>query len=161
MPVVEASITIDAPKDKLFALSQDYHLRLEWDPFLREMIFLGGKTEATLGGHVWVKSKRGLTMEVEYTTLDPPDRVAVKMIRGPFIFERFGGSWLFDALSPQGTSVRFRYSFVTRWAFLRPLLDPVIRWVFQRDIEARLRGLKRAAETTDILQHLPSADHAR
>ena len=92
MPVVEASIVIRAPQDSLFALAQDYGLRLEWDPFLREMQFLDGATEAAPGGRVRVRSRRGLTMTVEYTTLQPPDRVAVKMVEGPFFFARFGGA---------------------------------------------------------------------
>jgi hypothetical protein len=37
MPIVEDAIEIRAPAEKLFALSQDYALRREWDPFVREM----------------------------------------------------------------------------------------------------------------------------
>jgi hypothetical protein len=37
MPIVEGSIFIDAPAAGLFVLSQNYSLRREWDPFIREM----------------------------------------------------------------------------------------------------------------------------
>jgi len=37
MPVVEDTVRIAAPQDALFALSQDYALRLEWDPFVRQL----------------------------------------------------------------------------------------------------------------------------
>jgi ribosome-associated toxin RatA of RatAB toxin-antitoxin module len=157
MPIVEASEIIDAPKDRLFALAQDYYVRLEWDPFLSSMEFLGGAREAAVGVRVQVRSKRGLTMEVEYTTLEPPDRVAVVMVKGPFFFESFAGAWRFEAITPEQTEVRFRYSFKTRWPLMRLVADPLISAVFLHDIRARLRGLKQAAETTDIFERVGKA----
>jgi len=53
-----------------------------------------------------------------------------------------------------GTEVTFRYNFETRWRSFRPLLDRVVGLLFRRDVRARLRGLKRAAEKTDILSRL-------
>src|SRR5579871_2854039 len=67
MPRVEGSLVIDAPAAGLFALSQDYALRRQWDPFVREMRFLGGVSEAAQGVRVWVRAWTGLTMEVELT----------------------------------------------------------------------------------------------
>jgi ribosome-associated toxin RatA of RatAB toxin-antitoxin module len=156
MPIVESSIRIRAPKEQLFALTQDYYLRLEWDPFVSAIQFLDGAKEAAVGVRVLVKSKRGLTMEVEYTTVESPHRVAIKMLKGSFFFQQFAGAWRFVDAPPDQTTVHFRYSFQTRWRLLRWAIDPVIRRVFLRDIEARLRGLKHAAETTDILKRLPT-----
>lgn len=155
MPIVESSIVISVPKDQLFALAQDYYVRLEWDPFLSDMRFLDGAKEPAVGVRVWVKSRRGLTMEVEYTSVNPPDRVATKMLKGPFFFEQFAGTWRFEAESDNRTRVHFRYSFKSRWQALRFLADPIIRFIFLRDIQARLKGLKHAAENTDILSRLP------
>ena len=151
MPVVEGSVVIAAPQGALFALSQDYALRRAWDPFTRDLKFLGGARSAGLGVHVWVRAWTGLTMEVEYVSFHPPHVVAMKMVRGPFFFERFAGTWLFRPHPTSGTEVTFRYNFETRWHFFRPLLDRVVELVFRRDVRARLRGLKRAAEKTDIL----------
>ena len=156
MPIIESSATIRAPQDGVFALAQDYDVRLLWDPFLSRMEFIGA-SEAAVGVHVRVKSKRGLAMEVVYTTLDAPQRVAVKMVKGPFFFEDFAGSWRFDQRTPDETEVRFRYSFKTRWPLLRFALDPIIRFVFLRDIQARLCGLKHAAENTDLLERIGKA----
>lgn len=157
MPIVEDSVVIAAPQEALFALSQDYALRREWDPFVRDLKFLGGAREAAVGVRVWVRAWTGLTMEVEYVSVNAPHTVAMKMLRGPFFFQQFAGTWLFRPHPRGRTEVVFRYAFTTRWRWLRWLLDPVIRLVFRRDIGGRLRGLKRAAEQTDILRRLGAA----
>ena len=156
MPTVQASLEIDAPVAELFALAQDYGLRLEWDPFLRDMRFRDGATEAAVGVRVWVRAKNGLAMEVRYITLKPPVQVAMTMVEGPRIFRQFSGAWLFKETSPARTGVTFRYHFATRPQLLSPLLDPVVGRVLTRDMEGRLRGLKHHAETTDILTRLPA-----
>ncbi|HEV8322964.1 MAG TPA: SRPBCC family protein [Myxococcota bacterium] len=154
MPIVESSITIQAAPDVLFALSQDYYLRKDWDPFVAGIRFLDGATQPAPGVRVWVKSWQGLEMTTEYVTVVPPERVAVKMIEGPRFFETFGGAWHFEPTTPGETRVHFRYSFRSRWPLLRPVLDPVVRLIFGRDIRARLRGLKHAVEQTDITARL-------
>ena len=154
MPTIEASIVISAPRDQLFALAQDYGARLRWDPFLTDMKFRHGATEAAVGVHVWVKARNGLAMTVEYITLDRPNVVAMKMIQGPWLFGKFSGAWLFRDHDVGHTRVTFRYNFQCRLGPANLVLHPVIAHVFRRDIEARLRGLKHAAEHTDMLQGL-------
>lgn len=154
MPIVESDIDINLPQELAFALTQDYYVRLEWDPFLRDMRFLDGAQEAAVGVKVWVKAWTGLTMTVEYISLKPPSVVAMQMLKGPWFFEKFAGTWRFRHLGPERSQVIFRYSFATRWPALRPLLDPIITMVFRRDIQLRLAGLKRAAEKTDIVERI-------
>ena len=160
MPVVQDSVIIVAPQEPLFRLTQDYGLRLRWDPFLRAMRFLDGATVAAVGVRTWVRAVSGLTMETVYTTINPPEVVAMKMTRGPFFFTQFAGSWRLepepgDQGAPSGqVRVTFRYSFTTRWPFLRRILDPIIQRVFGRDIRARLRGLKHGAERAGLLNEL-------
>lgn len=154
MASVESFIDIAAPQADLFALAQDYALRLEWDPFLAAMKFEGGATEAAVGVGVWVKAKSGLTMDVEYTSLHAPDSVATKMTRGPWFFNSFAGAWRFKAIGAQLTRVTFRYSFTVQPAALSFLIEPLVRRIFQHDIIKRLEGLKRSAETTDIPERM-------
>ena len=154
MPVVSGSIAINAPADALFALSQDYALRREWDPFVRAMRFLDGAPESAKGVRVWVRAWTGMTMEVVFTSFLPPTSVAMKMTRGPRLFRKFAGAWLFKRLANGSTEVTFRYSFTTRWRALRRIIDPIIRWIFRRDIRGRLRGLKRGAEKHGLLDRL-------
>src|SRR5262249_6644933 len=154
MPIVEDSIWIDASAEGLFLLSQDYALRRAWDPFVRAMRFQGSAREAAKGVRVWVRAWTGLSMEVEFVGFQPPHSVAMKMTSGPAFVWQFAGAWLFREDQSGRTIVTFRYFFTTRWRLLRPLIDPIIRWVFRRDVQARLRGLKRGAEELGLLDQL-------
>ena len=158
MPAVQHAVLIDAPQEPLFRLTQDYGLRLRWDPFLREMRFQNGASEAAVGVRTWVRAWTGLTMETVYTTINSPSVVAMKMTRGPWFFSQFAGSWRLEP-DPSGQSqktlVTFRYSFTTRIGWLRRIVDPVIAWVFHRDLRARLQGLKNGAEHDGLLSQLP------
>jgi ribosome-associated toxin RatA of RatAB toxin-antitoxin module len=150
MPIVQESLLIRAPQQELFDLAQDYRLRLKWDPFLRDMRFLGDAREAAVGVRVWVRAWTRMTMLVEYVGLKRPDVVAMKMVEGPVLFRQFAGSWRFQP-GPDGcTEVTFRYAFETRWRRLRWLLDPIVGRVFGRDIRKRLQGLKRGAEAEGL-----------
>jgi ribosome-associated toxin RatA of RatAB toxin-antitoxin module len=153
MIIVEGSILIDASPDALFALSQDYNLRREWDPFVRDMRFLGRNTEAGLGVEVWVRAWTGLTMTVRFTSFRPPVSVAMKMVRGPWFFRRFAGTWLFKVAAAGRTDVTFRYCLETRWPWLK-IFHPIIAWIFRRDVRGRLRGLKHGAENGGLLERL-------
>lgn len=145
MPTVESDIRIAAPPDLLFNVSQDYYLRPRWDPFVRSLRFLDGAEAPAVGVRVWVQATTGMTMTVEYVAFQPHTSIAVKMVEGPPFFESFGGVWRFEPVD-EGTCVVFRDGFRTRWRFARPVIDPIIRWWFGRDIRKRLRGLRAWAE---------------
>ncbi len=154
MPAVNSSVIIKANCEDLFALSQNYSLRSSWDPFILKCHILQPQEPLQRGSRVWVRAKNGFSMEVEYTAIKSPFVVAMKMVHGPFFFRHFLGLWKFTPLSPQQTQVQFRYSFHTRWPFARPILDPLIKMVFQRDIRQRLQGLKTAVERKNLLNYL-------
>ena len=77
------------------------------------------------------------------------------LVDGPRIFRQFSGAWLFKALSPRRTRVTFRYNFTARPRVLAPVLEPASAAGLKHDVAQRRAGLKRCAETTDILQRLP------
>jgi ribosome-associated toxin RatA of RatAB toxin-antitoxin module len=153
MRCVEASIVIRAAQEALFDLSQDYALRTAWDPFTRELHFLDGQKPAP-GGRVLTRAYNGLSMTVEYVSYNRPGVVAMRMIDGPSLFRLFAGSWRFVPRQTSETEVIFRYVFETRPSWLRWLIEPVVAWVFRRDLKARLRGLKRGAEEMGLLDRL-------
>lgn len=139
-------ILVRGTPDALFALTQDYARRLEWDPFLRSAELVGGATKAGPGVRAWCVAHNGLGMETEYVSFTPPRVAAVKMTRGPWFIGGFAGSWRFFPEADGRTRVVFRYSVQARPAWLRPLLDPVLVRVFTREVRRRLRGLRDFVE---------------
>jgi hypothetical protein len=146
MPTFERSVLVQADGGELFALTQDYARRLDWDPFLREARLLGGAKAAAPGVRAWCVAWYGLGMETEYVTVTPPRVAAVRMTRGPWLLGSFAGSWRFEPAGPGRTRVTFRYHLTARPRRLRWLLHPLLAAFFGRDTRKRLCALRRAAE---------------
>jgi ribosome-associated toxin RatA of RatAB toxin-antitoxin module len=144
MPTFERSICVPAGAAALFDLMQDYERRLAWDPFLREARLVDA-TAAGIGVRAWCVDRRGRGMETEYVSFDRPHRVAVKMTRGPWIFRKFAGAWIYDVIEDEVTRVTFKYHVEARLRFGR-IGDVVLARVFAREMDARLRALARAVE---------------
>lgn len=147
MPTFERSIEVAADRLALFQLTQDYNRRLEWDPFLKEATLVDGAEEAGKGVRAWCVATTGLGMETEYVSFRPPEVVAVKMTQGPAILSSFAGSWRFERVSHNRTRVTFRYHLKSNPGWLRPVLDPILQAVFERDVELRLEALKHRIES--------------
>jgi hypothetical protein len=147
----EHSVLIRAGATPLFALTQDYSRRLEWDPFLREAYLLEGTTKAAVGVRANCVAKSGLAMETEYVSFNPPGVTAVKMTRGPWFIESFAGSWRFREEAEGSTRVFFRYHIRARPQWMAAFLSPLFALVFARDTRSRLRALKHAVEEEGIL----------
>ena len=150
--VIETCLAVDAPAERLFALSQDYKHRLAWDPLLRRAEFVRGATTPAVGVRTVCTARSGLAMETEYVSYNPPRATAVKMTRGPWIFENFAGSWRFEERSDARTDVIFRYQFRARPARLAVAIEPVLRLILSREMKKRLAALKRAAEEMNRAQ---------
>jgi hypothetical protein len=102
-------IVIAAAPAELFALTQDYSRRLQWDPFLKSAELLGGAMAAGVGVRAFCVAHSGLGMETEYVSFNPPRTCAVKMTRGPQLIGSFAGSWRFEEIRLGQTRVGFRY----------------------------------------------------
>ena len=144
-------ILIAATPAELFALTQDYGRRLQWDPFLKSARLLGGAMAADVGVRACCVAHSGLGMETEYVSFNPPRTCAVKMTRGPRLIGSFAGSWRFEEVAPEQTRVSFRYHLWARPSWLSWLLTPIIGWVFARDTRRRLVALKAAVERRGLL----------
>jgi ribosome-associated toxin RatA of RatAB toxin-antitoxin module len=147
----EESIVIAAAPGELFALTQDYARRLEWDPFLRSAELLCGATAPGVGVRAYCVATSGWGMETEYVSFNPPRTTAVKMTRGPWLIETFAGSWRFEELSEGRTRVGFRYHLRVRPRWLSWLLAPIVGRAFRRDTRRRLVALKAAVEERGLL----------
>jgi hypothetical protein len=134
---------LTAPPDVVFALTQDYARRLIWDPFLSRAELLGGATTPAVGVRAWCVAKGGIGMETEYVTFAPPRLAAVKMTRGPWPIESFGGAWEF-APDGDGTLAMFRYQFRIRPRWLAWAVEPMARAWFWRETRLRVVALEQA-----------------
>src|SRR3954447_19593334 len=134
----EQSVVIGASPGELFALTQDYARRLEWDPFLKSATLLEGARAAGVGVRAYCVAHSGLGMETEYVSFNPPRACAVKMTKGPRLIDSFAGSWRFEEVAAGRTRVGFRYHLRARPRWLSWLLTPIIGWIFARDTRKRL-----------------------
>lgn len=146
MSRVEYQLTIKAPIERVYEVSQDYSVRYEWDPFPDNISLLYGATAIEKGVCVSVMAKNGLYMEVEFVRVMPPTTAAIKMKKGPSILEAFSGSWVFKPVSSTETHAKFIYSINTKWWSLPFISEPIATWYFSRAIKLRLNGLKTFCE---------------
>ena len=140
MPVVEASATVAVSPAVAFAVSQTTgDVRLRWDRFIRRQQLLGGAVAPAKGVRTLTVQRAGLRMVSEYVSYRPPISVGMKMIEGPWFFEKMGGGWRFE---PDGAGTRtvWRYNFTCRPALLAPLAHRIGGWVLQREIDRRIAG---------------------
>lgn len=148
MANIESRVTINAPVDFVYRVSQDYAVRYDWDPFPEKISVVSGDPNAlTVGTRVRVNSKLGMGMLVEFVQVMPPTRAAVKMIAGPWFLEKFAGSWIFqDVPASAQTEARFRYTIIAKPKLLRFLVEPLAALYFSRVVSKRLAGLKAYCE---------------
>ncbi len=137
----EQAVEIAAPAADLFALTQDYGRRLEWDPFLRSATLVVGAAAPGVCVRAYCVARTGLGMETEYVSFHPPRVAAVRMTRGPRVVRSFAGAWRFTEVGSGLTRVSFRYAMHGR----PQLLTPVLAWAFARDTRRRLAALKAFA----------------
>ena len=144
MAVVEYQTLIRREPEFVYHVSQDYGIRFDWDPFLEKLeVVRGDPHDPKIGTQVAVRSRIGMRMVVEFVQIDPPSKVAVKMLTGPKLIQKFAGSWGFRA-QPQGTEVTFRYVF-TMGPFAW-LTTPIATAYFRRVVRQRVEALKRYCE---------------
>jgi len=136
----EESIVIGRPPEEVFDFTQDYSKRLQWDTFLKRADLLQGASAAGKSVQAYCVAKNGLGMVTEYVTFNRPHATAIKMTKGPFMFNAFQGSWRFKQVDTGQTEVKFLYSFNLRFPFL--LLSKYIFRNLQRNVRQRLADLK-------------------
>lgn len=152
MPRVEASVTVAVGSEVAFAVSQTTgDLRLRWDPFISEQHLLDGAARPGKGVRTQTRSRHGFTMISEYTAFRPPHQVGMRMVDGPWFFEKFGGGWTFTEQSDGGTVAVWRYTFTVKPAWLAPIANRVGVWLLRRDIRRRIDAFATACTTPDIV----------
>ena len=147
MARIEFQVTIKAPIEMVYQVSQDYSLRYEWDSFPENISLLNGAKSIEKGTRVSVTAKNGLNMEVEFVQVMPPTTSAIKMTKGPIVLQGFSGSWVFKSISAKETNAKFIYSIKTKWWSIPLISEFIASWYFFKVIKSRLNGLKAYCET--------------
>ena len=137
---------VSGSADWLFALSQDYSRRQEWDPFASRSELLNGATVPAVGVDEYIESAGGLVMVSRYVSFQPPRVAAVSMIEGPRVLASFSRGWKFRQMSPTHCRVTFTYNFRTSPIWLRWAMEPIAGLWYQRQTRARLNCFKAWAE---------------
>lgn len=140
--MIECTKEILVSQENLFHLTQNYDLRMAWDPFPESYNFLNG-SEVREGLQLEVTDKIGRTMIVEYVSYKSPTVAAVKMVSGPWYIKSFAGSWSFKEISKNRTLAIFKYNI----RGYPPILGIVIRLAFKWNVNKRLTALKQYAES--------------
>lgn len=143
------TILINEKPVQVFDYTQDYYKRLKWDTFLKKADLIDGATTAQKGAKAYCIAKNGIGMVTEYITYDRPKVTAIKMKKGPFMFNSFLGSWTFKELSNNKTEVVFLYSFSLRFPF--NLLSKAIKNNLRMNVKQRLINLKNKIENEKLV----------
>jgi polyketide cyclase/dehydrase/lipid transport protein len=159
VPVVEARVVVPVSPQTAFWVSQTTApVRYRWDPFVRSQRLIGAELPGK-GVRTETVSRHRLRMISEYVSFNPPRNVGMKMIKGPWFFEHFGGGWRFEAGPQPGTAIAiWRYNFTVRPPWLRPIADRIGRWLLGRDIRRRIDGFAGGCRDQTVLA---AADEAR
>lgn len=153
MPRESVSIVIDAPCEAVFDLIHDYSCRLTWDTMLSEARLLGGATAAGIGVRtLCVGTWRSLylALETEYVQFVPGQVAAVKLTNRPPLFEHFAATIRHEAVDEGSSRVTYIYFFQARPRFLAPVLEPVMNLMLKREVQQRLRSLRRFLEIQPV-----------
>ena len=143
--LIKYEFEVRASAKFLFELTQDYDLRAQWDPLTTEA-FLVDAAVAAPGERVRCTASNGLSMDTVYVAYKPNEVAAVKLVKGPYLFDKFAGGWQFKELSPGKTRVRFSYNVSTRPRWLSWLLTPMVVFQFKRETRKRISALTTYAE---------------
>lgn len=144
MPHGNVSETIPAPCEDVFHLLHDYNRRLEWDTLLQDARLCENWTQAQLHARSVCTGRwylGGFSLETEYITFDPPNIAAIKMINQPLFFKTFAATIRHRNLENGKSTIEYIFNFTSRPTYLRFLLHPIMKLVFQWETRKRLRSL--------------------
>jgi hypothetical protein len=150
MPTAEIKEIIAAPAEAVFALLHDYKRRLEWDTLLQEA-YLEPEFEKSEKGAISVCRGKtilgGFAVRTVYVSFEPGKVAAVKMLNQPPFFDSFAASIRHRKIDDAHSEVIYKVNFTAKPRFLRPIVNPIMHFVFVWETRKRLRALKHFFES--------------
>ncbi len=130
--------------ERVFDVIHDYARRLEWDTLLSEAYLEPPFVRAEKGAISLCRGRwilGGIGVRTIYVSFDRGKVAAVKMVNRPPFFDTFAASIRHIAISESASKVEYRFSFLARPRFLRPILHPIMLSFFQWETQKRLQAL--------------------
>jgi hypothetical protein len=146
MPTAEVKETIPASCEAVFALLHDYRRRLEWDTLLSEAYLEPEFEKAGKGAISVCRGKPilgGFAVRTQYVSFEEGKLAAVKLLNRPPFFETFAASIRHEQVDDGHSLVIYKVNFTAKPAWLRPVLEPIMRVVFIQETRQRLRALRK------------------
>jgi hypothetical protein len=152
---IECSVRIDAPREQVWSLLQDFTRRTEWDLRVVRAAVITPPPQGKGTRFLITYRIAGVSYNVEneYLVWKPPERSAIRFPdhRRDFFFSTVAGSWRLTSHDDNSTTWTTTISITMRGGFLAPLLERVaIGWYFRRLTEASQRKFKKLAEHEPI-----------
>ena len=146
--IIQRSVTINAPPEKVYALIQDFHQWGQWSPFEKldpDMKRTFGEPASGLGGsYAWEGEKAGSgTMKIK--AADPGRRLAIALdFTKPF---PASNTAIFD-LEPVAAGTRVTWAMTGKSPLMFKVMDTLMGMdkTVGKDFERGLADLKAAAE---------------
>lgn len=146
MPTAEIKEIIPASAEKVFALIHDYKRRLEWDTLLQEAYLEPEFIEAGRGAISVCRGKPmlgGFALRTEYVSFEKGRVAAVKMLNQPPFFDTFAASIRHIEINETRSEIIYKVNFTAKPRLLRPILHPLMRFIFIWETRKRLKALKK------------------
>jgi uncharacterized membrane protein len=145
MPTVESTVLVEAPLEKVYALSRDIEHFPEFMEDVEEVTILEQSRERQVSR--WVGNVKELRRVIRWTEEDfwndEEHTCVFKQTEGDFT--AYGGSWKFV---PEGTGTRvtmtLEYEYVV--PLIGALIQSVLKKKMQSNIDAMLGAIKKKAE---------------
>ena len=138
------SLSIAAPRDRVWAVLSDIGSIAKWNPGLRN----SHATNETIGmgatRHCVISAK--ITLDEEVVAYDPPQMITFRITRSDMPFKRADIRFDLEE-TDEGTRVRVTPDYQIKFGVLGSLLDLVmIKSAYRKGMRGLLRGLKAEAQ---------------
>ncbi|WP_254507288.1 SRPBCC family protein [Anatilimnocola floriformis] len=141
---------IPATSAAVFAVLHDYGRRLEWDTLLSAAYLHEGFSAADRGAISTCIGRAALgkvALTTKYVSFSPGRLAAVKMTRGPWLFERWAASIKHADLGDGRSRITYAWQFTAWPRVLRWLIEPLVNAIFCWETRKRLAALRKFMAT--------------
>ncbi|MCW5945894.1 MAG: SRPBCC family protein [Fimbriimonadales bacterium] len=149
MPVIEHSIVIDAPIEKVFAIARDAESYPEFMPDVKSIEILEKSDDGNELKTRWAGRIPQFGLTVKWTQQEKWDPVnfksEYKQIEGDY--DKMEGWWKF-AREGEGTRFDSWLDYEYNVPLVGPLLHKVVKHIVEQNIDGIMKAIKQRAEST-------------